>query len=84
MKRVNTFVDYKTELVEESSKKAETELGENSKKPEAEIAQESSSKRVGDELKQKNAKKQGDLKIMFEPHVEDQVWKNQDNYSVLD
>ncbi|GJX68064.1 hypothetical protein Tco_0303791 [Tanacetum coccineum] len=26
----------------------------------------------------------GDLKIMFEPHVEDQVWRNKDNYSVLD
>ncbi|GKD56118.1 hypothetical protein Tco_1289505 [Tanacetum coccineum] len=26
----------------------------------------------------------GDLKTMFEPHVEDQIWKNQDNYSVLD
>ncbi|GJX51355.1 ribonuclease H-like domain, reverse transcriptase, RNA-dependent DNA polymerase [Tanacetum coccineum] len=25
-----------------------------------------------------------DLKTMFEPHVKDQVWKNQDNYSVLD
>ncbi|GKA03818.1 hypothetical protein Tco_0676599 [Tanacetum coccineum] len=188
MKRVNTFVDYRTELVEESSKKAETELEENSKKAEAEIAQESSSKRAGDELEQENAKKQkvdedketvelqslmevvpdeeevaidvvplatkpptivdwkihkegkksyyqiiradgksqmyrvfsqmlksfsredledlyklvkakygltrpvedldlilwGDLKTMFEPHVEDQVWKNQDNYSVLD
>ncbi|GJT35529.1 hypothetical protein Tco_0925948 [Tanacetum coccineum] len=43
MKRVNTFVDYKTELVEESSKKAE-----------AEIAQESSSKRAGTELEQEN------------------------------
>ncbi|GJU04978.1 hypothetical protein Tco_1121408 [Tanacetum coccineum] len=47
MKKVNTFVDYKTDLVEESSKKAE-----------AEIAQESSSKRAGDELEQENAKKQ--------------------------
>ncbi|GJU72597.1 hypothetical protein Tco_1264002 [Tanacetum coccineum] len=47
MKRVNTFVKYITELVEESSKKAE-----------AEISQESSSKRVGDELEQENAKKQ--------------------------
>ncbi|GJS56983.1 hypothetical protein Tco_0651767 [Tanacetum coccineum] len=47
MKRVNTFVNYRTELVEESSKKAKVE-----------IAQESSSKRAGDELKQKNAKKQ--------------------------
>ncbi|GKB74301.1 hypothetical protein Tco_0935713 [Tanacetum coccineum] len=26
----------------------------------------------------------GDLKIMFKPHVEDQVWKNQDDYNVLD
>ncbi|GKC20775.1 hypothetical protein Tco_1022925 [Tanacetum coccineum] len=47
MKRVNTFVDYRTKLVEESSKKAEVE-----------IAQESSSKRAGDELEQENAKKQ--------------------------
>ncbi|GJX72960.1 hypothetical protein Tco_0311555 [Tanacetum coccineum] len=47
MKRVNPFVDYRTELVEESSKKAE-----------AEIAQESSSKRAGDEIEQENAKKQ--------------------------
>ncbi|GKE63831.1 hypothetical protein Tco_1514198 [Tanacetum coccineum] len=26
----------------------------------------------------------GDLKTMFEPHVEDNVWKNQSNYKVLD
>ncbi|GKC12317.1 hypothetical protein Tco_1009099 [Tanacetum coccineum] len=26
----------------------------------------------------------GDLKTMFEPNVEDQVWKNQDNYKVFD
>ncbi|GKD39007.1 hypothetical protein Tco_1259214 [Tanacetum coccineum] len=32
MKRVNTFVDYRTELVEESSKKAEIKLEENLKK----------------------------------------------------
>ncbi|GKC90405.1 hypothetical protein Tco_1151054 [Tanacetum coccineum] len=82
MKRVNNFVDYRTKVVEESSKKAE-----------AEIAQESSSKRAGDELEQENAKKRedledlyklGDLKIMFEPHIEDTVWRNQQNYSVLD
>ncbi|GJY27482.1 putative ribonuclease H-like domain-containing protein [Tanacetum coccineum] len=47
MKRVNTFVDYRTELVEGSSKKAD-----------AEIAQESSSKRAGDELEQESIKKQ--------------------------
>ncbi|GKC81651.1 hypothetical protein Tco_1137368, partial [Tanacetum coccineum] len=47
MKRVNTFVDYKTELVEGSSKKAK-----------ADIAQESSSKRVRDEPEQESIKKQ--------------------------
>ncbi|GJZ05478.1 hypothetical protein Tco_0539271 [Tanacetum coccineum] len=47
MKRVNTFVDIDTELVKESSKKAE-----------AEIAQESSSKRAGEALKQESSKKQ--------------------------
>ncbi|GJR11617.1 ribonuclease H-like domain, reverse transcriptase, RNA-dependent DNA polymerase [Tanacetum coccineum] len=47
MKRVNTFVDYRTELVEESSKKAEVE-----------IAQEISSKRAGTELEQESIKKQ--------------------------
>ncbi|GKD63326.1 hypothetical protein Tco_1305434 [Tanacetum coccineum] len=26
----------------------------------------------------------GDLKTMFDPHVEDQVWKNQQDYKVLD
>ncbi|GKE05967.1 hypothetical protein Tco_1397985 [Tanacetum coccineum] len=41
MKRVNTFVDYRTELVEGSSKKANVE-----------IAQDSSSKRARDELEQ--------------------------------
>nr|GEW99525.1 hypothetical protein [Tanacetum cinerariifolium] len=47
MKRINTFVDFRTELVEESSKKAE-----------AETTQESSSKREGDELEQERSKKQ--------------------------
>ncbi|GJY19667.1 hypothetical protein Tco_0391158 [Tanacetum coccineum] len=46
MKRVNTFVDYRTELVEGSSEKAK-----------AEIAQESSSKRAGDEIEQESIKK---------------------------
>nr|GFB62828.1 hypothetical protein [Tanacetum cinerariifolium] len=47
MKRVNTFVDYINELMEESSKKVE-----------AEITQEESSKRAGNELEQETAKKQ--------------------------
>ncbi|GJX18708.1 hypothetical protein Tco_0221385 [Tanacetum coccineum] len=66
-KRVNTFVDYITELMEESSKKAEVieesskkakVMEESSKKAEAEIAQESSSKRAGEELEQESSKKQ--------------------------
>ncbi|GJV99578.1 hypothetical protein Tco_1554830 [Tanacetum coccineum] len=47
MNRVNTFVDYRTELVEESSKKAK-----------AEMAHESSLKRAGEELEQESSKKQ--------------------------
>nr|GEV28951.1 hypothetical protein [Tanacetum cinerariifolium] len=46
MEKVNTFINFRTELVEESSKKAE-----------AEITQEGSLKRVGDELKQERSKK---------------------------
>nr|GEX39321.1 retrovirus-related Pol polyprotein from transposon TNT 1-94 [Tanacetum cinerariifolium] len=47
MKKVNTFVDCRTELVEESSKKAK-----------AEITQEGSLKRAGNELEQVRSKKQ--------------------------
>ncbi|GJT58829.1 hypothetical protein Tco_1002362 [Tanacetum coccineum] len=47
MKRVNTFVDMDTELVKESSKKAE-----------AETTQESNSKRAGEALEQETSKKQ--------------------------
>nr|GEV25377.1 hypothetical protein [Tanacetum cinerariifolium] len=46
MTRINNFVDFRTELVEESTKKDK-----------AEIVQESSSKRVGDELDQERSKK---------------------------
>nr|GEV72436.1 ribonuclease H-like domain-containing protein [Tanacetum cinerariifolium] len=47
MKKVNTFVDFKTKLVEESLKKAK-----------AEITQEGSLKREGDKLEQERSKKQ--------------------------
>nr|GEV17775.1 hypothetical protein [Tanacetum cinerariifolium] len=45
-KKVNIFVDYRTKLVEESSRKAEEEVTEGS------------SKRVGTELEQESVKKQ--------------------------
>ncbi|GJV55701.1 ribonuclease H-like domain-containing protein [Tanacetum coccineum] len=57
MKSVNTFVDYRTELVEESSKKTKTKLEENLKKAEAEVM-EGSLKRAGTELEQEVTKKQ--------------------------
>ncbi|GKB70615.1 hypothetical protein Tco_0932027 [Tanacetum coccineum] len=56
MKRVNTFVDFRTELVKESSKKAKTELEEN-KKAEEEVM-EGSCKRAGEEFEQESIKKQ--------------------------
>ncbi|GJV11800.1 hypothetical protein Tco_1353341 [Tanacetum coccineum] len=57
IKRVNTFIDYRIELVEESSKKAEIELEENLKKAKAEVM-EGSSKRAGEELEQESIKNQ--------------------------
>ncbi|GJS58130.1 hypothetical protein Tco_0652914 [Tanacetum coccineum] len=59
MTRVNMFVDMDTELVKESSKKAE-------------MAQESSSKRAGDELEQEKAKKQkiDDDEAYMKKHME--------------
>ncbi|GJS15169.1 hypothetical protein Tco_0409641 [Tanacetum coccineum] len=54
---VKTFVDYKIELVEKSSKKEETDLEENLKKAIAEVM-EGSSKRAGEELEQESIKKQ--------------------------
>ncbi|GJW31752.1 hypothetical protein Tco_0051784, partial [Tanacetum coccineum] len=48
LKRVNTFVDFRIELVEG------TEMEESSKT--VEVMEESSSKRAGDELEQENAK----------------------------
>ncbi|GJT03707.1 hypothetical protein Tco_0838169 [Tanacetum coccineum] len=132
MKRVNTFVDMDTELVEGSEVRAEG----------SDTRTEGSSKRAGEDLQQESIKKQkvdedneiaelqrlievvpdkeevaidaiplatkppsilvkakygstrpvedldlvlyGDLKTMFDPHVKDQVWKNQSDYRVLD
>ncbi|GJR45179.1 hypothetical protein Tco_1313282 [Tanacetum coccineum] len=54
----NTFLQLSgTELVEESSKKAETDQEESSKKADAKIAQESSLKRAGKELEQESSKR---------------------------
>nr|GFA29161.1 hypothetical protein [Tanacetum cinerariifolium] len=64
MKKVNTFVDFRTELVEESSKKVE-----------AEKTQEGSSKRAGDKPEQERSKKQ---KVEDDKKSEElrNVWKS--------
>nr|GEV74005.1 hypothetical protein [Tanacetum cinerariifolium] len=60
MKRINTFVDFRTELVKESTKKDKVETVQESSSKRAcnELAQESSSKRARDELEQESSKKQ--------------------------
>ncbi|GKF19128.1 hypothetical protein Tco_0067766 [Tanacetum coccineum] len=63
MKKVNTFVDFRSELVEESSKKEKVmkdkaEIAQEGNKTRAEVIEESSSKRAGDELEQEKIKKQ--------------------------
>nr|GEX10106.1 ribonuclease H-like domain, Gag-pre-integrase domain protein [Tanacetum cinerariifolium] len=58
MKRVNTFVDYRTELVEESSKKAKAKVIKgSSKRADTELEQESL-KRARTELEQESFEKQ--------------------------
>ncbi|GKE86372.1 hypothetical protein Tco_1560114 [Tanacetum coccineum] len=135
-KRVNTFVDFRTDLVEGSSKRAEEELEqESSKKQNVDDDKETTklkslmevipdkeevaldviplavkSPSIVDWKIHKEGKKSyyqiiradgtkygstrpvedldlvlyGDLKTMFKPHVEDNVWKNQSDYRVLD
>ncbi|GJU40959.1 reverse transcriptase domain-containing protein [Tanacetum coccineum] len=51
MKMVNTFVDFRTKLVEDTEREASSKRDET-------IGQESSLKRAGDELEQEKAKKQ--------------------------
>ncbi|GJW03251.1 hypothetical protein Tco_1562107 [Tanacetum coccineum] len=135
-KRVNTFIDFRTNLVEGSSKRAGTKLEQESIKKQKmdedkEIGELQSLIKVIPDVEEvaidavplatkpptivywkihKEGKKNmedlyklvkskygstrpvndldlilyGDLKIMFEPHVEDQVWTNQDDYKVFD
>ncbi|GKA40737.1 hypothetical protein Tco_0733330 [Tanacetum coccineum] len=121
-KRVNTFEDFRTELVEGKEKRAGTELiQENAKKQKVEDDKETAELKqfleiipdeeevtidaiplavkhdLEDLYKLVKAKYEstrpvedlnlllwGDLKIMFEPHVEDEVWMNQQEYKVLD
>ncbi|GJV04192.1 hypothetical protein Tco_1337761 [Tanacetum coccineum] len=104
MKRVDTFVDMDTELVEGSEQKVDedketTELQRlievvpdkeevaidaiplATKPPSILVKAKYGSTRPVEDL---DLVLYGDLKTMFDPHVEDQVWKNQSDYRVLD
>ncbi|GJU40048.1 hypothetical protein Tco_1193005 [Tanacetum coccineum] len=101
-KRVNTFEDFRTELVEGKEKRAGEELiEESSKKQKVDDDKETSEFKYREDLedlyKLVKAKYEstrpledidlllwGDLKIIFEPHVEETVWRNQQDYKVLD
>ncbi|GJU16094.1 hypothetical protein Tco_1144060 [Tanacetum coccineum] len=119
-KRVNTFVDFRTDLVEGSSKRAGEELEQESTKKQK-IHKEG--KKSYYQIMRADGKSQmykifshmlksfsredlyklvkakykltrlvedldlllwGDLKTMFEPHVEYIVWRNQQDYKVLE
>nr|GEU86987.1 hypothetical protein [Tanacetum cinerariifolium] len=117
-KRVNTFEDFRTELVERKEKRARTELiHEITKKQKVEDDKEIAELKqfmeiildeeevvidaipledLEDLYKLVKAKFEstrpvgdldlllwGDLKSMFKPHVEDEVWKMQQGYKVL-
>ncbi|GKB57127.1 hypothetical protein Tco_0913313 [Tanacetum coccineum] len=96
MKKVNTFVDMDTELVEGSeiiradgSSKMYLVFSHMLKSFNREdletlynlVKAKYGSKRP---VKDLDLVLYGDLKTMFEPHVEDNVWKNQSDYRVLD
>nr|GEX62031.1 putative ribonuclease H-like domain-containing protein [Tanacetum cinerariifolium] len=132
--RVNTFVDFRTKLIEGSSKRAGEELTQESTKQKVDDDKETSELKelmeiIPDKeevaimlyiwllslqrlLTGRSIKKErrviikllelmeilrctwpledldlllwGDLKTMFEPHVEDQAWKKQHEYKVLE
>ncbi|GKC74865.1 hypothetical protein Tco_1120748 [Tanacetum coccineum] len=100
MKRVNTFVDIDTELVEGNEVRAEGKDKEIAKlqrlievvpdKEEVSIdaiplATKPPTKHRLTRPEEGNERVLcGDLKTMFDSHVEDQVWKNQQDYRVLD
>ncbi|GKC33177.1 hypothetical protein Tco_1040471 [Tanacetum coccineum] len=91
MKRVNTFVDYKTELVEGSSEKAKADIAQETELKslmevildEKEVAVDAiplATKPPSITSGGLGFSLYGDLKTMFDPHVKDQVWKNLSDY----
>ncbi|GJZ04225.1 hypothetical protein Tco_0537500 [Tanacetum coccineum] len=104
MKRVNTFVDMDTELVEGSEQKMDEDKETSELQRLIEVVPDE--KKVAIDViplatkppsilvKAKYGSTRpeegyervlwGDLKTTFDPHVEDQVWRNQQDYRLLD
>ncbi|GKA37588.1 hypothetical protein Tco_0724153 [Tanacetum coccineum] len=82
-KRVNTFEDFRTELEEGKEKRAGEELIlESLKKTCYKLVKA----RYGiiKTVEEMDHLFWNDMKIMFEPHVEDEVWKLQNGYKVFE
>nr|GEW60973.1 hypothetical protein [Tanacetum cinerariifolium] len=84
-KRVNTFVNYRNELVEESSKKAEAKVTEDFDREDVVTLCKLVKAKYGSTRPEGDYDRMllGDLKVMFEPHIEDEVWKMQQRYNVV-
>ncbi|GJY83309.1 hypothetical protein Tco_0496685 [Tanacetum coccineum] len=107
VKRVKTFVDYKTDLMEESSKKAEAEKENKERVVDAiplatkspiivdwKIIKEGKIRyfqiiKAGGSSKRNTRPEEeyervlwGDLKVMFEPDIESEVWRSLQGYKV--
>ncbi|GJX21843.1 putative ribonuclease H-like domain-containing protein [Tanacetum coccineum] len=92
-KRVNTFVDFRTNLVEGSSKRTGEELEQESTKKQK-VDEDKDTTELQSLMKVIPDKERrpvedmdlllwGYLKTMFEPHVEDEIWKLQQRYKLL-
>ncbi|GJW33122.1 hypothetical protein Tco_0053154 [Tanacetum coccineum] len=84
MKRVNIFVDIDAKLV----KGRETREQSGSKRAGDELEQESSKRQKTKDgyTRPKETYERvlwGDLKVMFEPHVEDNIWRNLQGQKIL-
>nr|GEW21092.1 hypothetical protein [Tanacetum cinerariifolium] len=96
-KRLNIFEDFRTELVDGKEREQVQESTKKQKvdddKEKAELKQEDledfyklvkaryRSTRPADNM---DYRLWSDMEIMFEPHVEDKVWKRQQGYKVLE
>ncbi|GJS66582.1 hypothetical protein Tco_0681146 [Tanacetum coccineum] len=91
-KRVNTFEDFRRELVEGKEKRAREELMKKSQmlksfnREDLEDLYKLVKARYGSKrpVESMDYLLWNDMKTMFEPHIEDAKWRNQQGYKVLE